>query len=95
MKLNEDEYLVLDNFVSSQAYVVLKKVMDQDIAVVHDALEGEKDPLAIYRFQGRLAGLKVLQSLPPFLKNRGKKDEEEKKREADQEIRFQAFRHSN
>lgn len=83
--LNEDEIFLLEAFVKSQAYPLLKRVVAiQRAAELSDIMRAD-DKDSILRIQGRIQGLNAIEFLPLTMQHaaeqlKAKKAAEEKKK---------------
>ena len=83
MKLTDDEVLTLETLIQSPAYSLMLKVVNIDREKTLSELATQKDPVAIYRLQGRIAGANVIKNLPVMIVQHSRrealKDEKKKK----------------
>lgn len=80
--LSNDDLATLEALVKSPAYTVLKKVMGSVVEESQSILLTEKDPVAIYRHQGRAAAGSILNNLGSFVQTQ--KEHREKREQLQQ-----------
>lgn len=78
--LTEEQLTLLESLIRSPVYGSLQAMIEEVRYEIHSQLTSESDPKQIYRLQGRLIGLGIVENLPRIHSERR---ELKRKREAD------------